>query len=195
MLVRADFPATTLPAFIAHAKANKGKLSYGSVGPASTTHLAAELLNLKAGTDVLHVPYKGATPAIADLLGGHVQMAFINISLARPQMDGGKLRALAVSTLKRSGALPNLPAVSETLAGFDVNPWWGFMATGGTPKPVVTRLHKEIVTILRSPDFAARLVQAGLDAEGSSPEEFAARVKSDLAQWREIVKATGIKPN
>jgi tripartite-type tricarboxylate transporter receptor subunit TctC len=195
LLVRSDFPATTLPALIAHAKANRGKLSYASVGPASTTHLAAELINLKAGTDIVHIPYKGATPAVADLLGGHVHMAFINISLARPQMESGRLRGLAVSTLKRSGAFPDLPTVAETLPGFEVNPWWGFMTTAGTPKAIVARLHSEIVAILKSADFAARLSQAGLDAEGSSPEEFAARLRSDLAQWREIVKATGIKPN
>ncbi|MBC7802798.1 MAG: tripartite tricarboxylate transporter substrate binding protein [Candidatus Parcubacteria bacterium] len=195
LLVRSDFPAKTLPALIAHAKANRGKLSYASVGPASTTHLAAELINLRAGTDILHIPYKGATPAIADLLGGQVQMAFINISLARPQMEGGRLRGIAVSTLKRSGAFPELPTVAETLPGFEVNPWWGFMATGGTPRAIIARLHTEIVAILKSPDFAARLNQAGLDAEGSSPDEFAARLRADLAQWREIVKATGIKPN
>lgn len=120
LLVRADFPATTLPALIAYAKSNPGKLSYASVGPASTTHLAAALLNLKAGTDFLHVPYKGATPVIADLIGGQVQMAFINISLARPQMDGGRLRGLGVSTLKRSPTLPELPAITEVLPGFEV---------------------------------------------------------------------------
>jgi len=195
LLVRADFPATTLPALIAYAKANPGKLSYASVGPASTTHLAAALLNLKAGTDFLHVPYKGATPVIADLIGGQVQMAFINISLARPQMDGGRLRGLGVSTLKRSPTLPELPAITEVLPGFEVNTWFGIMAPAGTPKPVVSRLHSEIVKVLKAPDFAARLVQNGLEGEGNTPEEFAARIRSDVAQWREIIKATGIRAN
>jgi tripartite-type tricarboxylate transporter receptor subunit TctC len=195
LLVRADFPAATLPALIAHAKANPGKLAYASVGPASTTHLAAALLNLRAGTEMIHVPYKGATPAIADLAGGQVQLAFINISLARPQIDGGRMRGLGVTTLKRSGAMPEMPAVAETLPGFEVNTWFGFMAPTGTPKWIVARLQSEIASILKSPDFAARLVQNGLDAEGSSPEEFAARIRADLAQWREIARATGIKSN
>ncbi len=195
LLVRSDFPARTLPALIAYAKANPGKLAYGSVGPASTTHLAAALLNLKAGTDLLHVPYKGAAPVIADLVGGQVQMGFINISLARPQIEGGRLRGLGVTTLKRSAALPDLPSIAETLPGFELNTWFGFMAPAGTPKAIIARLHSEIVAILKSPEFAARLAQNGLDAEGNSPEEFAARVRSDLAQWREVVKATGIKSN
>ena len=195
LLVKPEFPAKTLPELIAYAKANRGKLSYGSVGPASTTHLAAELINLKAGTDILHVPYKGANPAIADLLGGQVQMAFINISLARPQIEAGKLRAIAASTLKRASAYPDLPTVAETLPGFEMNPWWGFMAPGGTPRPIVARLHREIVTVLRSPDYAARITQAGLEPEGSSPEEFAARLAADLVQWREVIRQAGIKPN
>jgi len=195
LLVRADFPATTLDALIAHAKASPGKLSYGSVGPASTTHIAAALLNLKAGTDILHVPYKGATPVIADLLGGQVSMGFINISLSRPHMDGGRLRGLAVTTLKRSAALPELPALAEVFPGFEVNTWFGIMAPAGTPKAIVARLHSEIAKVLKAPDFAARLVQNGLDAEGSTPEEFAARIRSDLVQWRGIIKATGIRAN
>lgn len=165
------------------------------MGPASTTHIAAALLNLKAGTDILHVPYKGATPVIADLVGGQVNMGFINISLARPHMDGGRLRGLAVTTLKRSAALPELPALAEVFPGFEVNTWFGIMAPAGTPKAVVARLHTEIAKVLKAPDFAARLVQNGLDAEGSTPEEFSARIRSDLVQWRGIIKATGIRAN
>jgi tripartite-type tricarboxylate transporter receptor subunit TctC len=110
-------------------------------------------------------------------------------------MEGGRMRGLGVTTLKRSGALPDMPAIAETLPGFEVNTWFGFMAPAGTPKPIVARLHAEIVAILKAPDFAARVAQNGLDAEGGSPEEFAARIRAELAQWREIIRATGIKPN
>lgn len=194
-VIHPSVPAKNISELIKLAKTHPGKMSFGSGGVGSSNHLAGELFKSLAKVDILHVPYKGATPVVADLIGGQVSMGFINISLARPPMDGGRLRGLAVTTLRRSAALPELPALAEVFPGFEVNTWFGIMAPAGTPKAIVARLHAEIAKVLKTPDFAARLVQNGLDAEGSTPEEFAARIRSDFVQWREIIKATGIRAN
>ena len=194
LVVRADYPAGDLKALLAHMRANRDKLSYGSVGPGSTTHLAFELLNLKAGTDVLHVPYKGAVPVMNDLIGRQVDMAFVNLALAKPHIEGGRLRAIAVSTLKRAAILPDVPTVAEVLPGYEMNTWWGFAAPAGTPRAIVARIASETTKILQQPEVAERLRQAGLEPEGGTPEAFAARIRADLQQWRELAKAANIKP-
>lgn len=195
LVVRPDFPASDLKGLIAYAKANRGKLSYGSVGPGSTTHLAGELLNLKAGTEILHVPYKGAVPVMNDLIGKQIDMGFINISLAKPHIDAGRLRGIAVSTLKRAAIMPDVPAVAELLPGYEVNTWWGFAAPAGTPRAIIDRIAGETARILAIPEVAERLRQNGLEPEGDTPEAFTARIKGDLAQWRELVKANNIRIN
>lgn len=192
MLVRADLPVKTLQDLIAYAKSRPGKLTYGSVGPGSTTHLAGEMLHSMAAIDILHVPYKGAGPVITDLIGGQIDMAFINISGAMPYLESGRLRGLAVSTLKRSSLLPNLPAIAEFYPGFEVNSWYGLMAPAGTPKAIVTHLQSEIASILKSPDIVQLLKTSGLDAEGTTPEQYAAKIKDDLVRWAAVVKATGL---
>ncbi len=192
MLVRSDFPAKTFTDFIAYAKNKPNKLSYGSVGLGSTTHLAGEMLHSMAGIDILHVPYKGAAPVITDLLGGQIDMAFINISGAVSHIDSGKLRGLAVTTLKRSSLLPNLPTVAEFYPGFEVNSWYGVMAPSGTSKQVVNKLQQELAAILKSPEVIQILKLAGLDAEGSTPEQYAIKIKEDLLRWSTVVKATGL---
>ncbi len=194
LVVHADFPAKDLQALIAHAKANSGKLSYGSVGHGSTTHLAGELLNLKAGLDLLQIPYKGAAPVITNILGKQIEMGFINISIAKPHLDSGQLRALGVTTLSRAAIFPNLPAIAERLPDFEVNPWWGLMAPFGTPQTVIDRIALEATKILKKADIAERFRQNGLEPEGTTSEVFAQKVVSDIAKWRQLVQTNNIKP-
>jgi tripartite-type tricarboxylate transporter receptor subunit TctC len=195
LVVRPEVPAKSVPELIDHAKKNPGKLTYGSVGQGSTTHLAGEMLHMMGGIDIVHVPYKGAAPVVTDLLGGQIDMSFINISGALPYIQSGKLRAIAVTTLKRSSVLPDLPTVSETLPGFEVNSWYGFMAPAGTPRPIVDRLYGEVSKILKMPDIIERLKASGLDPEGTTPEQHAAKIKDDIARWAKLVQATGVKVN
>ena len=195
LVVRPDLPIKSLDELIAYAKANPGKLSYGSVGVGSTTHLAGEMLRLKTGIDILHVPYRGAAPVITDLLGGQIGMAFINISGAMPYLQAGSLRPIAVSTAKRSSILLDLPAVAETIPEFEVNSWYGLMAPAHTPKNIVARLQSEVAKVLRMPDIVEMLRQSGLDPEGTTPTEHSAKIKSDLDRWTTIVNAVGLKAN
>jgi tripartite-type tricarboxylate transporter receptor subunit TctC len=195
LVVRPEIPAKNMKELLAYAKANPGKLSYGSVGPASTTHLAGEMVKLMGGVDMLHVPYKGSAPVIADMLGGQIDMAFINVAGILPQIQQGKVRPIAVSTLKRSSIMPDLPTVAETLPGFEVNSWYGLMAPAGTPKDIVTLLYRETAKILHMPDVIERLKQNGLDPVGSTPDEYAAKIHEDLERWAKIVKAAKVTLN
>jgi len=193
LLVRNDIPAKTVKELVAYGKANPGKLTCGSVGPASTTHLACELLNLMGGISTIHIPYKGSAPVIQDMLGGQISIAFINIAGVKPQLDAKQLRPLGVTTLKRSGVLPDVPTMNEVMPGFEVNSWYGMMAPAGTPKEIVHLLQRETAKALKLPDVAERLRQFGLDPVGSTPEEHAAQLRSDLALWAKVVKMAKIK--
>ncbi len=192
ILAHPDFPAKTLQELIAYARTHPGKVSYGSVGPGSTTHLAGELLALKGKLDLLHVPFKGAAPVITNLLGKQVDIGIVNISLAKPHIDAGRLRPIAVTTLKRSSILPGVPTVAEALPGFEVNPWWGLMAPAGTPAQVITRVEQEMIRILKEPAIAAKLRDSGLEPEGTTAAEYGKLIASDINQWREVVKANKI---
>lgn len=192
ILTHPDFAAKNLPELMKYARANPGKVSYGSVGPGSTTHLAGELLSLKGKVDLLHVPFKGAAPVITNLLGKQVDLGIVNISLAKPHIDAGRLVPIAVTTLKRSSILPNVPSVSEVVPGFEVNPWWGLMAPAGTSPQVVARVEKEMIRILQIPAIAERLRQSGLEPEGTTSSDFGKRIASDIEQWREVVKVNKI---
>ena len=195
LVVRADLPIHNVAELVAYGKANPGKLSYGSVGAGSATHLGFEILSQMGGGEYLHVPYKGSAQVMTDLMGGQVDMAFTNIAGAIPMMKNPKLRVIAVSTLKRSSAIPEVPAVSETVAGYDLNAWWGLMAPAGTPKPVVDRLQQEIAKVMRARDMEQRLREMGLEVEASTPEQFAAVVRGDMVKWAAIVKSRNIKLN
>jgi tripartite-type tricarboxylate transporter receptor subunit TctC len=195
LVVRNDLPVQDVKQLIAYAKANPGKLSYGSVGVASTTHLAGELLNMLAGIDTVHIPYKGSTPIVVDLMGGRVDMAFIGISGSIQQAKAGQIRAIAISTLKRSPNFPEIPSVNETVPGFELNSWYGMMAPAGTPKPIVTRLQQELAAALRKPDVIEWMKQNGLDPVGSTPEEHAAHIRAELAKWAKIVKDAKVTAN
>jgi tripartite-type tricarboxylate transporter receptor subunit TctC len=193
LLIRNDIPAKNLKEFLAYGKANPGKLSCGSVGPASTSHLACELLNMLGGVSTIHVPYKGSAPVITDMLGGQISISFLNIAGAMPQMRANQIRPIAVTTLKRSGVLPDLPTMNEVMPGFEVNSWYGMMAPAGTPKAIVQLLQRETAKALKLPDVSEKLKEFGLDPVGNTPEEHAAQLRADLERWAKVAKAAKIK--
>lgn len=192
ILTHPEFAAKTLPDLMKYARSNPGKVTYGSVGPGSTTHLAGELLALKGKVDLLHIPFKGAAPVITNLLGKQVDIGIVNISLAKPHIDAGRLIPIAVTTTKRSSILPNVPSVAEVVPGFEVNPWWGLMAPAGTSPEAVARIEKEMIRILQIPSIASKLRESGLEPEGTTASAFGNTIASDLNQWREVVKANKI---
>jgi tripartite-type tricarboxylate transporter receptor subunit TctC len=188
LVVRNGLPVHSVKELIAYAKANPGKLSYASVGVGSTTHLAGEMLNVLAGTNTLHVPYKGSTPAITDMMGERVDFAFFGISGSIQQARAGQIRMLGISTLKRSPNFPDIPAVAETVPGFELNSWYGLMAPAGTPKAIVNRLQQEVAAAVRKPDVMAWMKENGLDPVGSTPEEYAAHIRAELVKYAQAVK-------
>jgi tripartite-type tricarboxylate transporter receptor subunit TctC len=194
LLVRQDLPIHNLKELVSYARAHPGKLSYGSVGPGSTTHLAGVILGNMAGIELLHVPYKGAAPVVTDMLGGQIGMAFLNIAGAMPYIKSGQLRAIAVSTLKRSPLLPDLPAIAETYPGFEVNSWYGLMAPAKTPQPIIDQLQRQVSDILKLPSIKNMLETNGLEAEGTTPDVYAQQIKRDLERWRKVVKEAGLQP-
>ena len=193
LLVRNDIPAKTVAELVTHAKANPGKLSCGSVGPASTTHFACEMLNMMGGISTIHVPYKGSAPVVTDMLGGQISMSFLNIAGVKPQLDAKQLRPVAVTTLRRSAVLPEVPTMNEIMPGVEVNSWYGMMAPAGTPKAIVQLLQRETAKALQAPDVNERLRAAGLDPVGNTPEEHAAQIKGDLERWARVAKTAKIK--
>jgi tripartite-type tricarboxylate transporter receptor subunit TctC len=195
LVVRNDLPVKSVKELVDYAKANDGKLSYGSVGIGSTTHLAGEMLNQTAGIETTHVPYKGSTPILVDLMGGRLEFAFVGISGSLQQARAGQVRAIAISTLTRSPSAPDIPAVAETLPGFELNSWYGMMAPAGTPKPIVVRLNQELVRALRIPDVVEWMKQNGLDPAPTTPEEHAAYIRAEIAKWSKIVQAARITTN
>src|SRR5258706_7008026 len=191
LLVRPDLPITSVPALIDYATKHPAKVTYGSVGPGSTTHLAGEMLHMLAHVDIVHVPYKGAAPVLTDLLAGQIDIPLVNVAGAMPHIQSRKLRALAGATAKRSSVLPDLPTVAETLPGFEVNSWYGLMAPAGTPREIVDHLYKEGSAILKMPDIVERLKQGGLDPEGTTPAQHTAHIADERVRWAKLVKETG----
>jgi len=189
-------PATSLKELVALAKAKPGAVNFASTGVASVGHLTGELLNSLAGMKMTHVPYKGGGQAIIDLVGGHVQVMFSGFSAAMPHIKSGKIRALAVTGARRSPALPEVPTLSEQgFPGVEATAWYGMLAPAGTAKPVVTRLHGEVVKVLKLPDVTQRLGGLGFEIAGSTPEEFGAYIRAETAKWAKVVKASGAKPD
>ena len=187
-------PGTTLRELVAHAKANPGKLSYGSSGSGGPLHMGAELFKNTVGIDVLHIPYKGNAPATLAILSGEVNMTFDSLVGPLPNIRAGKLRGLAITGKKRSSVLPEVPTVIETgVANFVYESWNGVAAPAGTPPEIVQRLNAEIVKALRSPELAERLKVQFLDAWPTTPEEFQKVIESDYAKWGKIVRASGAK--
>jgi len=189
-----QFPPKTVPEFIAYAKANPGRVNFGSLGVGTSHHLTGEKLKLDAGIDMVHVPYKGSGPAHADLMGGQIQVMFDNIVALMPHFRSGKLRALAVSSLKRHPQLPDVPSLSEAgVKDFEAVAWFGFLAPPGTPRDVVARLNAEIVKVLAIPEIRQRLIDGGSEVIGNSPEAADRFLQSEIARWGAVVKAANIK--
>jgi len=193
LVVHPSLPPKTLKEFLAYAKANPGKLNYGTVGSGSITHLASELFADVAGISTVNVPYKGTAPMLTDLLGGQLQFALDTPVTSIPHIKSGKLRPIAVSSAKRLGALPEVPTMAEAGLPFEINAWLGFLAPAGTPKEIVQRLNAEINKILQMPDVREKLAAAALEPGGGTPEQFGAVIKADLARWPAVVKKAGVK--
>lgn len=194
LVVNPTLPAKSVRELIALAKAKPGSLNFGSAGNGTSQHLSAELFKVLAGVDMVHVPYKGTTPALADLLAGQVQLAFDNIPALLPHIQSGKLRALAVTSAARSQALPELPTVAETgLPGYDASVWFGVFVPAGTPRPVINRLHAEINKALAAPDLKARMASMGAEVSSMGPDEFREFWRREIPKWAEVVKAANIK--
>jgi len=194
LVVNPDVPAKNVRELIALMKANPGKYSFASSGNGTSQHLSGELFKSMAGVDMQHIPYKGSPPALQDVVSGQVTMTFDNITTAWPLAKAGKLRALAVTTARRSPIAPDVPTLAEAgLAGYEIGSWQGVFAPAGTPADIVKRLNVEIVKILRSPETVAKLAGLGLDPVGSDPKTFADFIASENVKWAKVVKASGAK--
>jgi len=194
LVVHPALPVKSMAELIAYAKANPGKISYGSPGSGTATHVAGEYLAHAAGITLTHVPYKGTGPAMADLLGGHIVMAIVPVSLIYGYVAEGRLRALAVVGTKRSSLLPDVPTVAETvLPGFEASLHYGFIAPAGTPRAIVDRLNKELRAALATADVRKALIVDGAEPTPSTPEEYAAHIDRELTKWSEVIKASGIR--
>ncbi len=194
LVVHPSLPVKNVKELIALAKARSGQLNYASTGAGQSTHLSMELFKVTAGIDMTHIPYKGSSPALTDLLAGQVPVMFDNMPSCLPHVKANKLRALGVSTLKRSPALPALPTIAESgLPGFEVSVWFGILAPAGTPRDIVSSLNSVIGKALASPDMRERLAGQGAEPIGNTPEEFTAQMRRDLVKWAKVVKDAGIK--
>jgi tripartite-type tricarboxylate transporter receptor subunit TctC len=187
MLVNTENPAKTVPEFIAWAKANPGKISMASGGTGSASHIGGELLKMMTGIDMLHVPYKGGAPAITDLMGGQIQVYFSPLPESIAVIKGGKVRALGVTTAKRSASLPDVPAIGESVPGFEISTWQGIGAPKGTPVDIVAALNKEINAGLADAKIKARLAQMGSEPNPMSPDAFEKLVVDETAKWAKVI--------
>lgn len=194
LVVNKDFPVDTVGELIAYAKANPGKLNFASVGAGTAQHLASEIFKQAAGIDIVHVPYKGSAPAFADLASGQVQMLFDNIPASRAMIQGGRVKALAVSTSSRAAAMPDLPTVAESgLPGFHVSAWQNIAMPPKSPTQAVARLNQEIVKLMNSPEMHKRVTDMGANVAVNTPEEETRRIEAEVDKWQKAVTAAGIK--
>lgn len=185
--------AKTVPELIAHAKANPGKLNFASTGTGGITHLATELFDLMAGTKMTHIPYKGTGPALSDIIGGQVQVLFGSFPATIPHVKSGKLRGIGVTTAKRAGPLPEVPAIGETVKGYETVLWYGLWGPKGLPKPIITRWNQEVARILQTPEMQKRLAGDGVEPAGGPPEQFLNAIRRDVEKWKKVVKTANIK--
>jgi len=194
LIVNPSLPVHDVREFIAYAKAHPGALNFGSGSTGSAGHLAGELFKRMAGVEMTHVPYKGAAPAMTDLIAGQVQLMFDNLASALTQIRAGKVRALAVTTAKRTPLAPDLPTIAESgLPGFDINTWFGLFVPAKTPRPIVQRLHDEFVKALAAPDVRDKMLALGAEPVGNTPEQFAAYIRSESAKYAKVIQASGAK--
>jgi len=193
LVVHSSVPASSVKELIALAKAQPGKITYGSSGNGSTNHLAGEMFKTMSGVDILHVPYKGVAAVLTDMLGGRIQVVFASVPSVRSQLKDGNLRALAITTLKRSALVPELPPVGDTVKGYDVDFWVALFTPSGTAKEISTKLYSGLTRALAGADVRERFAAQGADVVGGSPDELATTLRADLAKWAKIVTATGVK--
>jgi tripartite-type tricarboxylate transporter receptor subunit TctC len=191
LVVNPEVPVNSIAELVAYAKAKPGQLNYGSGGAGTSLHLAAAVFANRAGIEMVHVPYRGGAPVAADLVAGKIQVSFSPLIEVLQQVRAGKLRALGVTTARRSPLLPDVPAIGEVIPGYEVALWNGIMGPAGMPAPVVARLASELVAIIRSPEMRARLAEQGSDPVGSTPQEFAAFVAAEQPKWAELVRISG----
>jgi tripartite-type tricarboxylate transporter receptor subunit TctC len=193
LAVHPSVPAKTIPDLIAAAKAAPGKLNYASTGTGGITHLATELFNLLTATQMTHIPYKGTGPALADLIGGQVQLIFGAMPATLPQVRSGKLRGLGVSTAKRSNAIPELPAVGEVVKDYEAVLWYGLWGPKGLPRPIIARWNQEVAKALQTDELKKRLAADGTEPAGGPPEQFLSIIARDVEKWRRVVKAANVR--
>ena len=194
LVVNPDLPFKTVADVVAYAKANPGKLNFASSGSGTSIHLSGELFKVMAGVQMTHVPYKGSAPALTDLIGGQVQLMFDNLPSALPQIKGGKLRAVAVTSTTRAAALPDVPTVAESgLPGFESSSWFGILAPAGTPKDIIAKINTDVQKWLSTPEAKEKLLGQGAIAAGGSPDEFAKNIQAETAKWAKVVKESGAK--
>ena len=193
LVINPSVPAKTIAELIAYAKANPGRINFGSPGVGSTGHLAGELFKAMAGVDLVHVPYRGAAPAMTDLIGGHVQVLFDSMVSVLPHVQAGRVRALAVTSKTRSPLLPDLPAIAETVPGYEAIIWFGVGVPRGTPPGVVARLNREINAGLASPEMKEKFAKLGTTPMIQTPEEFWAFSQAETVKWQTVIERAGIK--
>ena len=193
LVVNKDAPFNTLPEMMAYGKANPGKLTYGSSGNGTTLHLSGELFNLMSGSKITHIPYKGSTPAVADLMGGQISMIFDNMPSVIQQVKSGRLKALAVTSAQRNAQLPEIPTIQELgVAGYEVWSWFGLLAPAATPKPIVDKLNATIVDIIKQPDVQAKIIELGAVPVPETSAEFGAFIEAETLKWAKVIKEANI---
>jgi len=195
LVVNPSLPVKSVKDLIALARAKPGQINYASAGSGTPPHLAGELFKVMAKIDMVHVPYKGNAPAFTDVIGGQVSLIFPTMPSAMPFIKSGKLRPIAVTSAKRSPAAPDIPTIAESgLPGYEATSWYGILAPARTPPQIVARLHEVLVSVIGAPDMQDKLAAQGLDPVGNTPQQFAAVIKSEIAKWAKVVKASGAKP-
>lgn len=192
--VTPNFPAKTMAEFVSYVKANPGKVNFGSSGPATTTHLAGELLKQVGGLDIVHVPFKGSPEVYAGMGSGDIQAAWDLYGTSKPMIEGGRIRPLAVSSKTRFATLPTLPAIAETVPGYEILAWTGFAFPLGTPPAAVNRMATELRAVMAQADIKKRVNDMGIDIGGNSPQEFQAFVNAEYDKWGRVIQAAGLKP-
>src|SRR5688572_30938381 len=195
LIVHPSLPVKSVKDLIALAKARPGQLSYASSGVGGTTHMTAEIFRMLTGVDIVHIPYKGSGQAMADIVGGQVPIAFDQVVSSMPQVEAGRLRALAVTSAKRFASVPNLPTMSEAgVPGYEAVSWNGLAAPAATPREIVARIQQDVARVLQLPDIKERFFRDGIAPVGSTPEQFAAHIRSERAKWEKVADAAGLKP-
>ena len=193
IMANPSFPANNIRELVALAKAEPGKISYASSGAGGQQHLTMETISSMAGLQMLHIPYKGFGQAVTDVLANQVPLVVGGITASIGHTQSGKLKALGITGTKRSSFFPGVATVAETLPGFEITAWYGFLAPAGTSREIINKIHDDVVTIIKRPDFQARLARDAIDPVANTPEQFAVQIKADIAMWSKIVKAAGAK--